>query len=152
MTEREDQLIQSKWGFSTTLSRSGLMRKIKSNNTKPEVILRKALWACGIRYRLHSKTLPGKPDIILGRYRIAIFVDGEFWYGYEWDKKKVRMTSNKEYWIKKIERNIERDKRNNLLLQETGWKVFRFWQHEIKADLQGIVDEIITEINKHKNS
>ena len=131
--------------FDTTASRSRLMKKIRSKNTGPELKLRKALWAKGYRYRLHVKNIPGHPDIVFRKFKLAIFVDGEFWHGYNWEEKKPKIKANREYWVKKIERNITRDKENRQLLQKGGYTVLRFWEHQIKS---GLMDCII-EIEKH---
>lgn len=96
-------------GFTTSTERSELMRKIRSRNTKPEIRLRKALWRSGIRYRLNVKKVYGSPDILISKYRIAIFVDGELWHGFNWNVKRDSIKSNRDYWIPKIERNMERD-------------------------------------------
>ena len=133
----------SEYVFDTTPERSNLMRKIKSNNTKPEITLRKALWAKGIRYRLNVTELPGKPDIVINKKKIVIFIDGEFWHGYNWEQKKTRIKSNSDYWIKKIERNIKRDKINNQKLASMGYQVFRFWEHLIKKDLSSCLSLIV---------
>jgi len=140
--------MKSKHGFTTTKQRSDLMRKIKSKNTTPEILLRKALWNSGIRYRIKNKSIPGKPDIAIKKYKLAVFVDGEFWHGYNWSEKKKKIKSNREYWIKKIEGNIERDKKVNRELKENGWTVLRYWQNEIKNDLDKCVSEIEDAINK----
>jgi len=102
--------VKSKHGFETTEERSKLMSRIRGTNTKPEIALRNALWALGFRYRLNVKRLPGKPDIVMRKYKLAIFVDGEFWHGNKWKEKKPKIKSNTEYWIKKIEGNITRDR------------------------------------------
>jgi len=128
--------------FNTTFERSKLMRKIKSNNTKSELLLRKSLWSLGVHYRLNVSKLPGKPDIVISKKKVAIFVDGEFWHGYNWEQKKLRIRYNKDYWLKKIERNIQRDQINAKLLTEQGFTVFRFWEHELKRDIQGCIDKI----------
>jgi DNA mismatch endonuclease (patch repair protein) len=140
--------MKSKHGFITTKKRSDLMRKIKSKNTTPEIKLRKALWSQGVRYRIKNKSIPGKPDIVIKKYKLAVFVDGEFWHGYNWLEKKHRIKSNRDYWIKKIEGNIERDKRVNKELNENGWTVLRYWQNEIKKDLDKCVSEIIEAISE----
>lgn len=108
----------TKFNFNTTAERSKNMSKIRSKNTQPEILLRKALWSEGIRYRLNLAKLPGKPDIVINKFKLAIFVDGSFWHGYKWDEKKIKIKSNKEYWLNKIERNIERDNENNIALQK----------------------------------
>jgi len=134
--------VKSKHGFETTKERSDLMRKIKAKNTTPEIILRKALWNEGIRYRKENKEIIGNPDIAIKKYKLAIFIDGEFWHGYNWHEKKNKIKSNREYWIKKIERNIVRDKKYNQLLKEQNWIVLRFWEHEIKKELNKCVEKV----------
>ncbi len=124
------------------------MRKIKSNDTSPEIKLRKALWSQGIRYRIKNKSIIGKPDIAIKKYKLAVFVDGEFWHGYNWSEKKQKIKSNRDYWIKKIEGNIQRDKKVNKELKKDGWTVLRYWQHEIKNDLVSCVSEIEKAINE----
>jgi DNA mismatch endonuclease (patch repair protein) len=121
-------------GFTTTKARSKAMAKIRGKNTKSEILLRKALWGLGIRYRKNDPRLPGKPDIVIQKYRLVIFIDGEFWHGYNWEKKKPTIKSNPEFWIAKIERNMQRDRLNNQLLLEKGWYVLRFWDQEIKKE------------------
>ncbi|WP_073093905.1 very short patch repair endonuclease [Cyclobacterium lianum] len=129
--------------FTTTKERSKLMSKIRGKDTKPEVALRKALWAKGIRYLKNYKKLNGNPDIYISKHRLAIFIDGEFWHGYKWAEKKEKIKSNKEYWIPKIERNMARDMDNNQQLEYLGITVLRFWEHEIKKDLEGCVKKVI---------
>ncbi len=126
-------------GFYTSAIRSEAMKKIRSKNTKPEITLRKELWAQGYRYRTNIKKLPGKPDIVISKYKLAIFVDGEFWHGHQWDEKKEKIKSNRGFWIPKIERNIQRDDEVNEQLDRLGWTVIRFWQHKIANDLRGSV-------------
>lgn len=118
------------------------MQNIRNKNTSIEVKLRKALWHSGVRYRKNYKKLPGTPDIVLPKYKIAIFCDGEFWHGKGWNHKKGRIRSNREYWIKKIERNITRDVEINRILQYNGWTVLRFWGGEINNDLDNCISEI----------
>lgn len=134
-------------GFYTTKSRSKLMGKIKSKNTKPEIKLRKALWNLGHRYRKHVKKLPGSPDIVFSKHKLVIFVDGEFWHGYNWEEKKKKIKSNRGFWIPKIERNIQRDKQNKIKLEDEGWVVLRFWEHEINKDFDNCVKTICSFIN-----
>jgi DNA mismatch endonuclease, patch repair protein len=121
-------------GFYTTKERSELMSKIKSKNTTPEIKLRKELWKLGFRYRKHNKNLPGNPDIVIAKFKIIIFIDGAFWHGYNWIEKKKKIKTNRKFWIPKIERNMQRDYENNIKIAALGYKVFRFWEHEIKAD------------------
>lgn len=133
-----------RYKFKTTKERSALMSKIRSKNTKPELLLRRKLWGKRIRFSRKESKLVEKPDIVLNKYKIAIFIDGEFWHGYKWDKKKKKIKSNRRYWIPKIERNILRDKNNNKALRKNGWKVIRFWECQINKD----VEKCITQIKK----
>lgn len=109
------------------------MKNIHSKDTAIELKLRKALWKNGIRYRKNVNTLPGKPDIVITKYRIAIFCDSEFFHGKNWEILKMRLESgnNAEYWIKKLERNMERDNLVNKQLLFEGWTVIRFWGKDI---------------------
>lgn len=133
--------------FETTPERSILMSKIKSKNTNPEIKLRKALWKIGIRYRLNLFNLPGKPDIVITKKKIVIFIDGEFRHGYKWQEKKNKIKSNREYWINKIEKNIERDIKNTCLLQSMGYIVLRFWEAEINKDFDNCIQKILEIFN-----
>jgi len=139
-------------GFKTTEKVSAVMKKIRSGNTTPEVIFRKALWSLGLRYRLRAKGLPGKPDIVFKRKKIAIFIDGDFWHGYNWHERKKKMKSNLEYWIPKIERNIQRDKEVNDLLRSNGWIVLRFWEHEVKKNITSCIGRVLTEFTNFANT
>jgi DNA mismatch endonuclease, patch repair protein len=130
-------------GFHTTEKRSILMSKIRSKQTKPERLLRKALWENGFRYRINVKKLIGNPDIVFNQKRVIIFVDGEFWHGYNWKKKKQKIKANRDFWIPKIERNMQRDIENNKALKKMGYTVLRFWGHEIKNDVDHCVEKII---------
>jgi DNA mismatch endonuclease, patch repair protein len=129
-------------GFYTTPQRSELMSRIRAKNTKPEIQFRKALWNSGFRYRKYVRSIPGSPDIVITKYKIVIFVDGEFWHGYNWEEKKEKIKTNREYWIPKIERNMERDLENTVQLELLGYKVFRFWESSIKKDVLGCIDEV----------
>ncbi|WP_200818825.1 very short patch repair endonuclease [Sphingobacterium lactis] len=129
-------------GFYTSKKRRKIMSKIRAKNTKPEVRLRRALWAKNIRYRLHQTDLPGKPDIVIKKYKLAIFVDGEFWHGYDWAAQKDRIHSNRRFWIPKIERNMQVDRWSNLALRELGYTVFRFWSKDILNNLAQVTNQI----------
>jgi DNA mismatch endonuclease (patch repair protein) len=131
--------------------RHNIMSHIRSNNTSIEVLLRKALWHEGIRYRKNLKTLPGTPDIAITKYKIAIFCDGEFWHGKNWEAKKNSIKTNRDYWIPKIERNIMRDCKTEKKLGTMGWTVFRFWGDEINNNVNSCVDEIKETIYEIKN-
>ena len=134
--------MKSKYKFVTTPQRSRIMRRIKSTNTTPEITLRKELWSLGYRYRVNYKKLNGNPDIVFIKKRVVIFVDGEFWHGYKWEEKKIKIKNNRDYWIPKIERNMERDKKIYEELTKEGWKVIRFWEHEIKSDIEGCTKKV----------
>lgn len=127
-----------------TKQRRYAMQSVHSENTKPEVILRKALWHRGIRYRKNYSLLPGKPDIVLTRQKIAIFVDGDFWHarGHQQNPGE-QVKSHKEYWEPKLKRNVERDKEVNDMLTELGWIVLRFWESDIQKNLEGCIQEIL---------
>lgn len=128
--------------LETTQEISKRMSKIKSKKNKVEVKLAKALWHRGYRYRLNYTELPGSPDIVLTKYEIAIFVDGEFWHGKDFEKRKNNIQNNKEYWIEKIEENIQRDKRNDLLLNQKGWITLHFWSRDVENHLEGCIQVI----------
>ena len=131
-------------GFYATAKSSAVMSKIRSKNTKPEIMLRKALWAHGCRYRLHAKGIIGKPDIIFVSCRVVVFVDGDFWHGYNWEEKRKKLMTNKAYWIPKIERNIQRDTAVNNSLLKSGWIVVRFWEHEVERNLDECVLKVLS--------
>lgn len=107
------------------------MKNIKSQNTKPEIFFRKFLWERGLRYRKNYKNLPGTPDIVFFSKKIAVFIDGEFWHGFNWEKNKEKIQTRREYWIPKIEKNMRRDQEVTLQLKSMGWKVIRFWGKEV---------------------
>lgn len=128
------------------------MQHIKAKDTKIEIILRKALWRKGYRYRKNYSKLPGKPDIVMPKYKIVIFCDGEFFHGKDWNslKKKLKNSNNGEFWINKISRNRERDDEINKRLSFEGWTVLRFWGEEIKKhtdECVQIVEETIFDQN-----
>ncbi|RYE57260.1 MAG: DNA mismatch endonuclease Vsr [Sphingobacteriales bacterium] len=118
-------------------TRSYNMSRIKGKNTKPEMLVRRFLHAHGFRYRLHVKDLPGKPDIILPKYKTAIFVHGCFWHGHEHCRYYVVPKTRTEWWLDKINRNIENDLKASIVLLEKGWKVLTVWECELKKDKVG---------------
>lgn len=117
------------------------MQHIKSKDTEIELLLRKALWSRGYRYRKNYKNLPGKPDIAITKYKIAIFCDSEFFHGKDWDVQleRLKKSNNSEYWIKKISRNMKRDSEVNKELEDLGWTVIRFWGKDIKKNLDDCI-------------
>jgi len=124
------------------VNRSYIMSRVRSKDTSIEVSLRKALWGAGIRYRKNYREIPGTPDIAITKYQIAIFCDGEFWHGKDWEAKKGKLKSNREYWIDKIERNINRDRETDRDLYGMGWVVLRFWGLDILKNLPGCVEDV----------
>lgn len=110
----------------TTEQRSRAMSHIKGKDTSIEVLLRKALWHKGIRYRKNYKKLPGSPDIAITKHKIAVFCDSEFFHGYNWEIKKQKLGQSRDYWIKKIERNMERDRENDFKLLAMEWVPMHF--------------------------
>lgn len=133
-------------GFYTTPERSKIMGKIHGKNTKPELQFRRALWAAGYRYRIDYWKLIGKPDIVLNKYKTVVFIDGEFWHGYNWEERKHKIKTNREFWIPKIERNLQRDREVNAALETLGFRVFRFWEQEIKKELDSCLKLVITHL------
>lgn len=124
-----------------------IMSSIKSRNTRPEMALRHALWARGLRYRVNDKRLVGKPDIVFTRAKIAVFCDGDFWHGHNWAIRGLpslddELTRYSDFWRNKILGNIERDKKNTLCLELDGWVVMRFWESDIKSDVEKCADAI----------
>ncbi|MCB0516987.1 MAG: DNA mismatch endonuclease Vsr [Bacteroidetes bacterium] len=134
----------------TQAQRRKNMQANKSSGTKSELLLAKTLFSRGHRYRKNNKTVFGKPDLTFKKIKLAIFVDGEFWHGKEWEKRMHDHKTNKEFWKNKIERNIERDKEVNQELKKKGWKVLRFWSKDIEKKLLNCVLEIEKEINNLK--
>ena len=126
------------------------MQNIRNKDTGIEIRLRKALWHKGYRYRNNDKRLPGKPDICLPKYRIVIFCDSEFFHGKDWGdlKQQLLKGNNSNFWIEKISKNIERDKKVNDELESLGWTVLRFWGKEITKNLDNCIKTIEEAINE----
>ncbi|GHT42103.1 very short patch repair endonuclease [Bacteroidia bacterium] len=116
--------------------RSFNMSRIKGKNTKPEILVRKYLFSHGLRYRLYSKTLPGKPDIVLTKYRIVIFIHGCFWHGHEGCRYFVIPKTRTEWWLNKINTNRENDRKNCELLKELKWNVITVWECSLRKEKQ----------------
>lgn len=136
-------MIMKHQKLETTPEISKRMSHVKLKRNGVETKLAKALWHKGFRYRLNYKKLPGSPDIALTKYCIAIFVDGEFWHGKDFDKKKETLKNNKKFWVEKIEENIFRDKRNDSLLNNMGWIPLHFWSKDVENNIDACVDEIL---------
>ena len=121
-----------------------IMSAVKSKDTRPELSLRKALWHKNYRYRINYKMLPGKPDIVFTKYKVAVFCDGDFWHGHNWALRgknclEEELKGYNDYWKNKILRNVERDEEINKTLNALGWSVVRIWESEIKKDVDGCV-------------
>ena len=123
-----------------------IMSAVKSKDTEPELMLRKALWHTGLRYRKNYKQLPGKPDVVFLRKKVAIFCDGDFWHGHNWAIRALKSLGYSDFWRTKILKNIERDEKNNRLLMEMGWTVVRFWESEIRSNLNECVQRVVDTI------
>jgi len=139
-----------KYPYTDDIKRRWTMSRVKGKNTSIEILLRKALWHSGIRYRVNYKKLPGTPDIVIPKYRIAIFCDGEFWHGKSLEKERRRIQNNHDYWVSKIERNIKRDQETNRKLTCMGWTVVRFWGVEIRKHTEDCVNEVKDAIFQNK--
>ncbi len=127
------------------------MRAVKSHGSKIEKILAKELWSNGLRYRKNDKTVFGKPDFVFKGLKIAVFCDSEFWHGKDWEIRKYDFKSNQEFWLRKIERNIQRDKEVNKKLLKDGWKVIRFWGRVFENDPHSCMMNIKEEIIKRRD-
>jgi DNA mismatch endonuclease (patch repair protein) len=131
------------------------MRRVRSSGTTPELRLEKALRAAGLRFQRHAGRLPGKPDIVFPSKRLAVFVDGEFWHGIQWQKRGLARLEEqfvdnpaKEYWIAKITRNINRDRAATSALLDAGWTVLRFWEGDVRRDVEQCVAAIVKALRK----
>lgn len=122
------------------------MSRIKGKDTTPELLLRKTLFAKGHRYRKHYKLL-GNPDIVFPKVKLAIFVDGDFWHGFTYVKRKKTLPT---YWVEKIKRNMKRDKKYTKVLRAEGWTVLRIWEHDINKDTDKVTNNIIQVIKEQR--
>ena len=127
--------------------RSEVMSKIRGKNTKPELILRSQLFKSGFRFRIHQKNLPGKPDIVLAKYKTAIFVHGCFWHYHKECREGRIPSTNSNFWKEKLLKNIEKDEKHTKALQELGWKVIVIWECDIERHLEPTTKRITTSIN-----
>lgn len=135
--------------LETTIKRSKIMKSIKGSDTGIEVRLRKALWHKGIRYRKNFNVFDCHPDIVITKYKIAVFCDGNFWHGKELQKRPIK--HNSSYWNEKIRRNVERDLENTIELRDNGWIVLRFWEDDIQNNLPNCVDDVLRYISIRKS-
>ena len=122
-------------------TRSEMMSRIKGRDTKPELRLRSALWAAGLRYRKHHATLAGRPDVVFPGPKVAVFIDGGFWHGCP--KHYVRPRSREQFWAGKLRENIDRDRRQTLKLEAEGWKVVRIWECEVFEALAACIERVM---------
>jgi len=125
------------------------MSRIRGKNTRPEIILRKALWAAGLRYRLHAKTPAGRPDVVFPGPKVAVFIDGCFWHGCP--DHYVRPRSRTDFWSAKLLENTRRDRRQTLSLEQAGWRVCRFWEHEVFTVLEELVEQVSQAVQQGGN-
>lgn len=139
------------------------MQRIRSVDTKPEILLRKALWHKGYRYRKNYKDLPGKPDIVIKKYKICVFVDSEFFHGKDFEsgykskkydslREQLEHSNNSDFWMEKIKRNMERDRQVDIELREKGWSVIRFWTKDIINNLDDCltaIDDLVIDQKMH---
>ena len=128
--------------YDTTPQIRKRMSKVKLKNGVAETMLAKRLWHLGYRYRKNDKRLPGSPDIAILKYHIAIFVDGEFWHGKDWEARKTGLKKNRDYWIEKIEENIARDMRVDAELNTLGWRVLRYWEKDVLSNTSFVIEEL----------
>lgn len=122
------------------------MKQVKNKDSAIEVMLRKELWSRGLRYQKNVNNIFGKPDLVFKGKKVAVFCDSEFWHGYNWEERKEDFKSNREFWIQKIERNMQRDIEVTEELQKQGWTVLRFWGKEIKQNVKACADIIEKEV------
>ena len=127
------------------------MSRIKGKQTSIEVALSKALWHRGLRLRKNQRGIYGHPDLSNKRLKVAIFTDGDFWHGFDWEEKRDSIKSNRSYWIPKIEKNMDKDTEVNRELLAKGWLVIRVWEHEIKKDIAGTADMIYRLIKERES-
>ena len=126
----------------TAKQRSAIMAQVKSGNTTPEMTVRSLLHQMGFRFRLHDRALPGRPDIVLARYRTVVFVNGCFWHGHKGCPRAARPTSNLSYWNRKLDRNISRDETNRQRLRALGWRILVLWECEISRKKPSVTDRL----------
>ncbi len=131
----------------TSEHRSWVMSRIRSGNTKPELVVRSLLHRSGFRFSLGCKTLPGKPDIVLRKYRTVIFVHGCFWHRHEGCRQASVPKTRREFWDEKFRRNVDRDRRNRSELEAKGWRVLVVWECEVLKDPLGVLERLVHELD-----
>ena len=121
------------------------MSRIKAKDTRPEVLVRSALHKQGFRFRKHLSNLPGKPDVVFTKCKVAVFVDGDFWHGYQFQAWEHKVS---DFWKTKITKTRKRDADNDQQLSEMGWKVVRLWEHDLEQDFQGKIEELVSVLRR----
>lgn len=149
-TERNRYAMKHPKSYDSTPETRKRMSNVKLKNGDAEQLLAKQLWHLGYRYRKNDKRLPGSPDIAILKHRVAVFVDGEFWHGKDWETRKARLQRNREYWIEKIEENMARDIRVDEELRNRGWVPIRFWAKDAFKNTDACIDRILQLINEIK--
>ncbi|KRM67621.1 DNA mismatch endonuclease Vsr [Apilactobacillus ozensis DSM 23829 = JCM 17196] len=134
--------LELRYNLKTDKKTSKRMSKVKLKRGPLENTLAQKLWYQGIRYRRNYKNLPGLPDIAITKYKIAVFIDGEFWNGFNWEQRKQRLKRNREYWINKIETNMKRDKHKDDELRKIGWISLHFWGNTVKNNVDYCIELI----------
>ena len=132
-----------------------MMAAVKAKDTRPEMMLRRKLFSLGLRYRIHVRSLPGNPDVVFPPSRVAVFVDGDFWHGKGWKERGLssfeeQFLSNRDFWVAKIRRNMERDREVGEVLSQTGWLVLRFLASEVSVNLDGIADVVASHVRQRR--
>jgi DNA mismatch endonuclease (patch repair protein) len=122
------------------------MSRVRSSGSEIERLLGQALWAAGIRYRKQYNRIPGKPDFVVVRAKVAVFCDSSFWHGRGWPESACQLKSNREFWLPKITRNIARDRQVGQMLKRMGWRVMRFWDDRIKRDAAGCASRVVAAV------
>ena len=149
-----DKLLEPAVRFDTykssSIRASRILSTVARKNTKCESLLRSALWKKGYRFRKNVDSLPGKPDVVFPKEKVVVFCDGDFWHGWNWQERKAKLQAgaNPSYWIAKIERNMQRDKRVNLDLAARGFKVLRFWEREILSEMEKCVEKVVAVVSQ----
>lgn len=151
MSQRASASFKGLEAASTTAS-SIARAASKKKNTRCEIALRKELWRRGLRYRLHHERLPGRPDVVFVRDRLAVFCDGDFWHGRDLAVRLAKLAGghNAAYWVKKVQGNVERDSRNSATLVASGWRVVRLWETDIIRDPGAAADAVATALKSSR--
>lgn len=129
--------------YDTTPQIRARMGRVRLKRGRAETLLAKELWHRGLRYRLNWRALPGSPDIAITSKKLAVFVDGEFWHGENWEQRKAKLKKDRDYWIEKIEENMARDRRNDEMLRAMGWTPLHFWEKEVFKRLDDCVVAVL---------